>query len=225
MPQSLSRPPILIVDDEKPQLEILTRWLDHAGYEPVCADNGFDAIAKARETRFEVVVTDLRMPGLSGLQLLSIFKELDPNVEFIFLTGQGTMQDATEALREGKAYDFLQKPLRDLHKLKVVIEGARARRLQAIAEPRPEAPVAAMTATAVMTRPSPAKVRGTIDAPTEQELSILRLLAEGCDNRAIADKLCFSEKTIRNYLSRIYSKLGVENRLQALAHCQQNGIL
>lgn len=85
--------------------------LSHAGYEPTVAESGFDAIALARQERFEVVVTDLRMPGMSGLQLLAIFKELDPTIELIFLTGQGTMQDAITALREGRAFDFLQKPL------------------------------------------------------------------------------------------------------------------
>lgn len=203
---NLELPRVLVVDDQRSLLEILQRWLSRGGYEVHVAADGVEALAKARDLRFDVVVTDLKMPGINGLQLMSLFKDLDPTVEVIFLTGQGTMQDAIEALREGRAFDFLQKPLRDLHELNLAIDKALLRRRKF----EPPAPL----------RPSNQLLEGL----NAREREILSLLTRGLDNRAIASHMALSEKTIRNYLTRIYEKLGVTSRTQALVACQEHGL-
>lgn len=198
-------PRILVVDDQRSLLEILQRWLSRGGYEVHVASDGLEAVALAKEIAFDVVVTDLKMPGIDGLQLLSLFKELDPAIEVIILTGQGTMQDAIEALREGRAFDFLQKPLRDLHELNQAIDKALCRRQKS------EAPTSGRT------------LRPRLGGLNAREQEILALLARGLDNRAIAGHMSLGEKTIRNYLTRIYEKLGVTSRTQALIACQEHG--
>lgn len=198
-------PRVLVVDDQQSLLDILQRWLARSGYEVHVAADGFEALSLAKEHGFDVIVTDLKMPGLNGLQLMSLLKDQDPAVQVIFLTGQGTMQDAIEALREGRAFDFLQKPLRDLHELNQVIDKAMARRRQSDSSAQP--------------RLSAACQEGL--SPRERE--ILALLTQGMDNREIASHMTLSEKTIRNYLTRIYEKLGVTSRVQALVVCQELG--
>lgn len=198
-------PRVLLVDDQRSLLDILQRWLSRGGYEVHVAADGHEALSLAKERRFDVLVTDLKMPGINGLQLMSLFKDLDPGIEVIFLTGQGTMQDAIEALREGRAFDFLQKPLHDLHELNLTIDKALARRR------RLDPPSVAL--------PAAPKLEGL----TPREREILSLLSRGLDNRAIASHMSLSEKTIRNYLTRIYEKLGVSSRMQALLACQEHG--
>ena len=198
---------ILVVDDDPDLLELLGEWLSCFGASVQSAPDGFKALALVKQQPFDVAVTDLQMPGLSGLQLLSLFKELDPSLEVIFLTGQGTMEDAIQALREGRAFDFLQKPLRDLHQLNQTITKAIGRRQSARAQ---QAPV-----------PPPDHIE--ILSPREHD--IVSLLAEGLDNRDIADRLVLSEKTVKNHLTRIYEKLKVSNRTQAVLFCKQYGLL
>jgi DNA-binding NarL/FixJ family response regulator len=201
---------ILVVDDEPELLEILGEWFACCGTQIQTASDGFQAVALARQAPFDVIITDLKMPGMDGLQLLSIVKELDPTVEVIFLTGTGTMDDAISALREGRAFDFLQKPLKNLTQLNEVVARAALRRAQRAADAPRKGPL-----------PAPSH----LEELSPRELDILALLAQGMDNRAIADKLCNSEKTVKNHLTRIYEKLKVKNRTQALLVCQQYGLL
>lgn len=205
---ALSKPHVMVVDDDPEFLNVLERWLAHAGYEVHAAKSGIDAIVLLKQQPVDVVITDLRMPDINGLQLLAMIKELDPDLPVVFLTGQGTMEDAIAALREGRAFDFLQKPLRSLEELTLVLQKAIVRRRAS----------RALEPTAL---PWPAYV----STLSERELSIMRLLAEGLDNREIGDALALSPKTIKNNLSRIYEKLGVSSRTQAIAFCQKHGIL
>lgn len=209
---SAQRPSVLAVDDDPDQREILAASLGASGFDVVTAADGFEAIACIQARRFDVIVTDLMMPGLSGLQLLTIIKELTPSTAVIFLSGRGTMHDTIEALREGRAFDFLQKPLSDLRQLRLVIEKALVR---APAAPRPLAThVTWSAAMPAITEPLSAL-----------ELQLVGLLAEGLDNRRIAERLHFSEKTVRNYLSRVYEKLDVASRLEAVAFCRRHGLV
>lgn len=200
---------LLVVDDEPELLEILDAWFTCFGTKIHVAKDGLAAVALAQQTTFDLVITDLNMPGMDGLQLLAILKELDPRVEVVFLTGSGTMGDAISALREGRAFDFLLKPLKNLTQLNDVIARAMARR-DRFHETTPRG-----------ARSLPPH----IEELSARELDIMALLSQGMDNRAIAEKLCNSEKTIKNHLTRIYEKLKVKNRTQALLVCQQYGLL
>jgi DNA-binding NarL/FixJ family response regulator len=145
------------------------------------------------------------MPGMDGLQLLEKVKAHDPAIEVIFLTGNATIDDAIAALREGRAFDFLQKPIKNLSQLNEVIARAASRRA-AVVESEKRTPKA---------------LPAHFEELSEREREVLALLAQGLDNRAIADALCNSEKTITNHLTRVYEKLKVKNRTQALLMVQQ----
>lgn len=101
---------LLVVDDEKLTRTTLEMELREAGYEVSTATNGFDAIAMLEQGGFEVVITDLRMPSMDGLEFLHVARERWPETQVIFMTAFGTVATAVRAMREGAA-DYLTKPL------------------------------------------------------------------------------------------------------------------
>jgi DNA-binding NtrC family response regulator len=106
---------LLVVDDDQEFRDTLVRRFQRSGFSVRGVANGESALAEASRKNFDVAVFDMRMPGMSGLQLLEKFKTLYPECEVLLLTGQGTIESAVEAMRLG-AYNYLTKPfpLRDL---------------------------------------------------------------------------------------------------------------
>jgi DNA-binding NtrC family response regulator len=102
---------ILIVDDEKSIVEWLRIALEKEGYEIETALSGADALELAKSRYFNCVITDLKMPGIDGLELLKKLKEEDPDMIAIIITAYGTFESAIEAIRCG-ASDFITKPFR-----------------------------------------------------------------------------------------------------------------
>ncbi len=117
---------ILLVDDEPEILEIFHGLLKDEGYAVRVAQNGEEAIALFKESGADVVVTDIRMPGMSGLEVLRTIKKLDDKVEVIVLTGHASIEVAISALKNDGAFDFLTKPLDRLDDLLIPIEKAIA---------------------------------------------------------------------------------------------------
>lgn len=120
---------ILVVDDEKNQRDILqmilTGELDESGaplYEVKTASSGQDALRSFKHENFDLVLTDLKMAGMDGLQLLNELSQLDSSTPVILMTAHGTIETVKEALRGG-AFDYLEKPL-DRSKLLAVIAKA-----------------------------------------------------------------------------------------------------
>lgn len=101
---------VLIVDDEKLTRATLEMELADEGYEVRTATNGFEAVAALEKESFEVVITDLRMPSMDGLEFLRITRQRWPATAVIFMTAFGTVATAVQAMREGAA-DYLTKPL------------------------------------------------------------------------------------------------------------------
>ncbi|SPD73197.1 Acetoacetate metabolism regulatory protein AtoC [uncultured Desulfobacterium sp.] len=111
---------ILFVDDEREILSIVKEYLSLRGYDVMVADNGNEALEAIKEKGFDIVFTDLNMPGCSGMELLAATKEHLPETEVVIVTGHGTIESAIEALRLG-SYDYLQKPIK-LERLKILID-------------------------------------------------------------------------------------------------------
>ena len=101
---------VLVVDDERHILEVLHEALTHFGYRVTCAASGAEALAAIRSELFAAAITDIRMPDMSGLDLLRELKRQDESIEVVVMTGYPTITSAVEALKEG-AYDYLSKPL------------------------------------------------------------------------------------------------------------------
>ena len=113
---------VLVIDDERPILEMLELSLSSEGYEVLTAENGEIALELFMEHRPRLVLTDIKMPGIDGLEVLRRIKDMDDEVEVIVITGHGDMNTAVSALKYG-ASDFVTKPLRD-EVLMVAIERA-----------------------------------------------------------------------------------------------------
>src|SRR6266516_7203205 len=105
----MPRKTILVVDDEKPQRDILQEILTSAGYDVTSAASGEAALKFAKERSFDLALTDLKMTGMDGIELLQQLLALDSSIIVILLTAHGTIDSAKDALRRG-AFDYLQKP-------------------------------------------------------------------------------------------------------------------
>ncbi len=119
---------ILVVDDDEDILELIERHLSNKGYEVVSAYDGEQALPLLDKVKFDLVITDLKMPKIDGMEVLRRVKEKDPNIEVVILTGHGTMDSVIEALRDGGAFDYLQKPLYNIKQLSFVTRKALERK-------------------------------------------------------------------------------------------------
>ncbi|HXY32215.1 MAG TPA: sigma-54 dependent transcriptional regulator [Gemmatimonadaceae bacterium] len=114
---------VLIVDDERTLARSMKAFFAESGYEAEVAGAGEQALEMLERLHPDVVFTDLRLPGMSGLELLRRIREYDPAVPVIIMTAYGTIEGAVEAVKLG-AFDYLKKPL-DLEELKLLADRAR----------------------------------------------------------------------------------------------------
>jgi PAS domain S-box-containing protein len=103
---------ILLIDDEADILRVLSMTLKADGYQVVTADNGEDGLALFNRESPDIVLTDIKMPGMDGIEVLKQIKEISDEVEVIIVTGHGDIDSAIEAMQFG-ASDFINKPIRD----------------------------------------------------------------------------------------------------------------
>jgi len=118
---------VLLVDDEKEFIGTLSDRLEVRGLKVSCATDGFKALDLIDNQDFDVIVLDLAMPGMDGLETLKKIKNKDPDAEIIMLSGHGTLKSGVEAMRLG-AEDFLEKPV-DLNDLLEKISEATDKRI------------------------------------------------------------------------------------------------
>jgi DNA-binding NtrC family response regulator len=114
--------PLLLVEDKNELRAMLRKALERNGHSVDEAADGSAAIQKLRNKRYQMVLTDLKMPGASGLDVLRESKQADSTIPVILLTAFGSVDEAVSAMKEG-AFDFIQKPV-DLDHLKLLVERA-----------------------------------------------------------------------------------------------------
>ncbi|MFA6055458.1 MAG: response regulator [Thermodesulfovibrionales bacterium] len=103
---------ILIVDDEPDMLKLLTMVLRaKTEYEVTSTNNPLEALELVKNGGFSLVISDLKMPGLDGMELIDAVKKVDEDIPIIIITAYGTVESATEAIRKG-GFDFITKPFR-----------------------------------------------------------------------------------------------------------------
>ena len=119
---------LLIVDDEDQFVEALSERLSMRDYDVTTVQTGEDAIEKITNYNFDVVILDVRLPGIDGTEVLREIKNLKPLTEVIMLTGHGTVEIAIEGMKLG-AFDFLMKPC-ETEELTVKIEKAHDRKAE-----------------------------------------------------------------------------------------------
>ena len=113
---------LLIVDDDEQLRQTLERRFKRQGLAVTAADCGEEALAKAAHNRWDVALLDLHMPGMNGIELMDKLKDLQPELEALLLTAQGSIETAIEAMKRG-AYDYLTKPFH-LPELEIHIQKA-----------------------------------------------------------------------------------------------------
>jgi DNA-binding NtrC family response regulator len=123
-------PTVLVVDDEPSNLASIEKIFQRDGLRVLTADGAKSALEIARTHRVQVVLTDLMMPGVSGIELLRALKQLSPDTEVVMMTAYGTVETAVQAMREG-AYDFVEKPLKRMTIIKSVRKAAERQSLVA----------------------------------------------------------------------------------------------
>lgn len=100
---------VLVVDDDYHMRLALKESLSKAGYSVSVAEDGMEAVEVVRKSPLDLMITDVKMPRVGGLELLSQVREMSPLLPVILITGYGTIQDAVRVIKEG-AFDYIQKP-------------------------------------------------------------------------------------------------------------------
>lgn len=113
---------ILIIDDERSIRNSLREILEYEGYEVKDAADGIEGFKVASEEKFDIILSDIKMPKMDGLELLEKIKESDIDSQIIMISGHGTIETAVEAIRKG-AFDFIAKPL-DLNRVLITLKNA-----------------------------------------------------------------------------------------------------
>jgi two-component system, probable response regulator PhcQ len=219
---SLPATKLLLVDDEPAVLEGLKLILRTDPYEVHCAESGEAALALLARDNFVAVISDERMPGMTGSELLSRVRLYHPNTARILLTGQASLEAAIRCINDAHASSFLRKPC-DSSDLRAAI--VKAIREQAIESAG--ANVLALAEKQIQLTGGQAGERETLPllsigdfTPAElkllsaRERDVFDLLVAGLRVAQIARRLFISPHTVRNHLKAIFEKLGVHSQIE-----------
>ncbi|HAK00020.1 MAG TPA: response regulator [Bacteroidales bacterium] len=113
---------ILVIDDERSIRNTLKEILEYEKFEVEVAEDGFVALEKLETTKFDLILCDIKMPKMDGMEVLGKIHEKDPDATVVMISGHGSIETAVEAIKKG-AYDFISKPL-DLNRLLITIRNA-----------------------------------------------------------------------------------------------------
>ena len=207
---------VLVADDHSLFRDGIISLLEAAGFEVVGqVGDGQAAVEAALRLRPDLVLLDITMPQLSGLEALRLIKRELPETQVVMLTVSDDDADLFEALESG-ALGYLLKNL-SADQFFEMLDGLQ----------RGEAAMTRQTTTRLM--------KGLADLPrqraepaqslTQREIELLRLVAEGMSNKAIAQTLSISENTVKYHVKNILRKLGVQNRTEAVTQAIRAGLL
>ena len=211
---------VLIADDHVFYREGVRSFLENAPNIQVVgeAGNGDEAIAKAGEFLPDVILMDLKMPGMNGIESTRRIHETHPAIGVLVLTMFDDDDSVFAAMRAG-ARGYL---LKDADKDEVVRAIVAVERGEAIFSP-----AIAQRMIQYFSMPSKTSTKSQSDefaGLTERELEILDLIAQGHNNLVISNKLSLSIKTVQNYVSSILTKLQLTDRSQAIVRAREAGL-
>jgi two-component system nitrate/nitrite response regulator NarL len=187
------------------------------------AENGLQAVEKARQLKPDVIVMDVEMPVMDGVQAVRLVREQMPSVKVVMLTVSESDDHLFDAIRFGaqgyllknlrpaELYELIRKVMRNEPPLSPAIAG---RLLGQIRDG--SSPLASMA-------PAPEEPAET-PALTRRELEVLQLVADGLSNKEIATSLFITEGTVKNHVHNALEKLQLENRTQAAAYIVRQGL-
>lgn len=183
---------IALVEDDAAILRSLSMLLEGRGITVRGYQSAEQFLAATGEETLECVVTDIRMPGMSGLELQRELRRRDPAMPVILITGHGDVRMAVRALKEG-AFDFIEKPFHDdqlLESISLAIESRRRQRVEQDERAALEARIAELS---------------------RRQIEVMHLVVQGFSNKEIAIKLDISPRTVENYRAWVMEKMGATN--------------
>ena len=205
---------IMIVDDHALIREGLNRILSFEEDIKIVgeAKNGEEALKKIKDTEVDIILLDINMEKLDGIQTLKKIKEEKPNIKIIMLTVEKQRRKVFESLDFGADGYVLKESAGSeiTNAIRTVYEGKRY--------------VDKSLIDTVIFGKDNSFGRGKIEELNNRELEILAYISNGLKNKEIAEKLFLSEKTIKNYVTGIFRKIGVEDRVQATIYAINNDI-
>jgi DNA-binding NarL/FixJ family response regulator len=207
---------VLVADDHSLFRDGITSLLEAAGFDVVGqVGDGQAAVEAALHLCPDLVLLDIAMPQLSGLEALRLIKAELPETQVVMLTVSDDDANLFEAVESG-ALGYLLKDL-DADEFFEMLDGLQ----------RGEAAITRRMTTRLMKGFADLSHRRTdpVDGLTQREMELLRLMAEGMSNKAIAQRLSISENTVKYHIRNILQKLGVQNRTQAVAYAIGAGLL
>jgi len=188
---------VFFLDDESKVREVVKETLEEAGIEVTCFACANECLAQLCSQRCDLLITDLRMPGRNGLELLGDVKRLAPWIPVLMITAYGDIPTAVRAMKGG-AVDFIEKPL-----------GKRAF-LQKVR--------------AILQESTPANM-GPREPLTRTEMRVLRLIIDGKSNRDVADMVHRSVRTVEVHRAHIMRKFGVGDVVDLVKLCAVMGAM
>jgi len=207
---------VLITDDHPVVREGLSAMLNKEPDIQVVgeAENGTEAIDKAKELQPDVVLMDLRMPEVDGVEAMRQIRAANPGIKFIVLTTYDNDEYIFKGIEAGaRAYLLKDAPREELFKaIRAVYKG------ESLIEPAVAGKV--LDRFAELSRQAQ-----VVDALSEREVEVLKLMAKGAANKEIAAGLCISESTVKTHIQTIFQKLGVGDRTEAVTEAIKKGII
>ncbi|MBI4769188.1 MAG: response regulator transcription factor [Chloroflexi bacterium] len=207
---------VLVADDHSLFRDGVVSLLEAAGFEVVGqVGDGQAAVEAALRLRPDLVLMDITMPEMNGLEALRRIRAERPDVKVVMLTVSEDDADLFEAIEAG-AHGYLLKSL-NADEFLEMLGGLE----------RGEAAITRQTAARLMAGFAHLSHQNSepADKLTEREIELLRLVAEGLSNKAIAQRLSLSENTIKYHIKHILQNLGVQNRTEAVTHAIHAGLI
>lgn len=182
---------VALIDDDTDVLDALTIYLRSEGFE-TAAFSSATAYLQATDSNADVIVTDVRMPGVTGLELQRLLAKAQDTTPLIIITGHGEIQMAVAAVKAG-AHDFIEKPF-DEDRLRQQILDAVAAHRRSSAE-----------------RQQIDDIKARIAELSQRQLQVMQLAVKGATNKEIAAELGISPRTVEDYRAWVMQRLGAKN--------------
>ncbi len=179
---------VLIIDDDKDMQSLLSRIISSEGYETLVADDGKNALKEIKAHLPDVVLLDIKLPGMNGIKVLEEIKKIDRSLIVIMLTGYGDIKDAVHSMKLG-AFNYITKPFENREIIANIKNALRIRQLRR-------------------------KKRVTL---SEREKEVFKWLRKGKTSWDIADILGITERTVNFHINNVMQKFNALSRTQALA--------
>jgi FixJ family two-component response regulator len=196
---------VFVIDDDPSVRRALERQLRTAGFRVETFESAQDYAARAPQAAVACIVTDVRMPGMSGLDLQDSLAQAGRALPMVFITGHGDIPTTVRAMKSG-AVNFLPKPFAERDMLAAVTEALeRSRRMD-------------------RTRAETEQIRARFQTLTLREREVLRLVASGLLNKIIADRLGVAETTIKVHRGRVMEKMGASSLAELVRMSERLGL-